>query len=259
MSRGGHGGDAEGGAPANLSVWHRLLLLLPRFGRNRHEGKAPLGERLRDSLVKPVEPARPSQATGGDGPRSVEELEAAVKSADDRERLVGFAAAPLAAIITIVVTANLIADDPAARRKNGTLNPAHVSVSLYHELAVVLVVLTVLILVTAMLRKRLFLGLAMAMFGLAIFDLHGWGFGIPYILGGSWFLVRAYRLQRELRDATGGAPSRSGGPGSRAGGPGAGGARPGPNKRYTPPVPPRRSPPPKAKAKPKPEDEKRAG
>jgi hypothetical protein len=257
MSGGRHSDDAEGGAPANLSVWHRLLLVLPRLGRNRHEDKARLGERLRDSLVKPVEPSRTSKAPGG--PQSVEELEAAVRSADDRERLVGFVAAPLAAIITIVVTANLIADDPAARRRNGSLNPAHVSVSLYHELAVVLVVLTVLILLMAMLRKRLFLGIAMAMFGLAIFDLHGWGFGIPYILGGSWFFVRAYRLQRELREATGGAPSRSAGPARPDGGRGTGTARPGPNKRYTPPVPPRRSPPPKTKTKTKPEDEKRAG
>jgi hypothetical protein len=89
-------------------------------------------------------------------------------------------------------------------------------------------------LVMAMLRKRLFLGIVMALYGLAVFNLHYWGFGVPFIMGGAWLLVRAYRLQRDLREATG-EPSR---PGVRGSG---GGANPRTssskaNKRYTPPT-----------------------
>jgi len=99
------------------------------------------------------------------------------------------------------------------------------------------------------LRKRLFLGIVLALYGLAVFNLHWWGFGIPFVMGGAWLLVRTYRLQRDLKDALAGAPPRG-----RSGGRGGGsGARPRASKRYTPPTPPKRSPPSK------PENEKRAG
>jgi len=95
-----------------------------------------------------------------------------------------------------------------------------------------------------------------ALYGLSLFNLPPyWGFGFPYILAGAWLLVRAYRLQRDLKEAKG-EPTRYGPPrGSGTNGAG----RPRPNKRYTPPTPPPRSTPPKSKSKSKPEDEKRAG
>jgi hypothetical protein len=97
----------------------------------------------------------------------------------------------------------------------------------------------------------------MALYGLSLFNLPPyWGFGIPYILAGAWLLVRAYRLQRDLREATGQTPSRPGSQGRQGRGrrP-TDTSRPRPNKRYTPPTPPpRRSP-----SKRKPEDEQRAG
>jgi len=244
--------DSEG-TPPDLSFWQRLLLVLPRL---RHDGvKAPLGERLRDSLVKPVEPGRASKTNDPDAPRSVEELEEAVRSADDKERLTGLLLAPAAAAIGILVINLLIADNPARNLKNGARNPRYVDPSTYHNLALVLLVLAVLMLGTAYFRKRLFLGIVMALYGLAVFNLHYWGFGIPYILAGAWLLVRAYRLQRDLREAKGDSPRRAG----------AGGRdrrpttpRPTSNKRYTrPSAPPKRPPPPKTKSKP--EDEQRAG
>ena len=45
--------------------------------------------------------------------------------------------------------------------------------------------LSVLILVSSLLRKRLFQGITMALYGLAVFNLHYWGFGIPFVLGRS--------------------------------------------------------------------------
>ena len=249
MPEGRHPDDAEGGSP-RLSVWQRVLLVLPRLRHDRD--RAPLGERLRDAVMKPVEPGAPAKAKHDDRPLSVGELEEAVRSADDKERLVGLLLAPVGAAIALLVINDLISHDPAQRLKNGALNPKYVSISLYHELEIVLLALALVILVMAMLRKRLFMGIAMALYGLAVFNLHYWGFGIPYVLAGAWLLVRAYRLQRDLKEATGEGPSRNGAQG-RGRGPTTTG-RPRPNKRYTPPTPPRRPSP-----KRKPEDEQRAG
>jgi hypothetical protein len=116
------------------------------------------------------------------------------------------------------VISALIANDPSALLKNGQVNRLHVSLSLYHDLGGVLLGLSVLMLVVAMLRKRLYLGIVMALYGLAVFNLHYWGFGVPFIMGGAWLLVRAYRLQRDLNEATGepGGAKRSAG-GARLG------------------------------------------
>jgi hypothetical protein len=90
--------------------------------------------------------------------------------------------------------------------------------------------LALVMLVTTMLRKRLFLGIATALYGLAIFNLHYWGFGIPFVMCGAWYLVRAYRLQRDLKFAKGEAPSRYGPKTQRSGS----SYVAQPNKRYTP-------------------------
>jgi hypothetical protein len=230
-----------------------MLLALPRLKRDTDKG--PLGSRVRDALVRPVEPDAAQRAKAAEQSMTVEELEDAVAFANDKERLTGLLLAPVAAAIGLLVIGDLITHDPATRLKNGRANPLHVSVSLYHELELVLLALALAMLLTAYYRKRLFLGIVMALYGLAVFNLHYWGFGVPYILVGSWLLVRAYRLQRDLREATGTGPGRArpqGRPG-RGGGQGPSG-RAGPNKRYTPPKPPTKKTPPA-----KPDGEKRAG
>ncbi|HVA59199.1 MAG TPA: hypothetical protein VNG13_01525 [Mycobacteriales bacterium] len=172
----------------------------------RDGAKVPFRDRLRAAILKPVAP----DATPATPLSSVEELAAAVRSTDDKERLIGLSMAPLAAAIGILVMSALIANDPPARLKNGQPNRLHVSVALYHELTVVLLVMSVLILAMSLSRKRLFLGILLALYGLAIFNLHYWGFGIPFLMAGSWLLVRTYRLQQELRDAPASGASRMG-------------------------------------------------
>jgi len=159
-------------------------------------------DRLRAAFLKPVEDDASSTAETSDEPLSVEELDADVRSADDKERLVGLLAAPFAAAIGILVMRALILNDPPVLLKNGRIDTLHVSLTLYHDLEGVLLALSMLMLVTAMLRKRLYLGIVMALYGLAVFNLHYWGFGFPFIMAGAWLLVRAYRLQRDLREAT---------------------------------------------------------
>ena len=150
------------------------------------------------------------------GPETVEELEDAVARADDKERLIGLSAAPLAGLAAILVVSSY-----------GAKAGKPVS-SVDSTLALVLFGLAAVILATAWFRKRLFLGIACALYGLSVFNLHYWGFGVPFLLIGSWYLVRAYRLQQRLKLAKDGdAPSGPGGPARRSQ----------PNKRYTPPVP----------------------
>src|SRR6202042_3571511 len=111
-----------------------------------------------------------------------------VKFASDKERLIGLLAAPFAAAIGFVIGSVLISHDPAALLANGSVNKLHVSVSLYDEAMWALVLLGVVMLICAYFRKRLYLAIVMALYGLTVFNLHYWGFGVPYILAGAWLL-----------------------------------------------------------------------
>jgi hypothetical protein len=219
---------ADGDVPPKTGVWQRLV----------------------HTMVKPADPDRGVHGsaieTGAGGPTTVAELEEAVSRADDKERLIGLLAAPIAAMIGLLVTGNRLANDPKATLPNGQLNSLHVSSSTLVEFGAIAIGLGVVMLATAWFRKRLYLGMTMALYGLSLFNLHYWGFGVPYILFGSWYLVRAYRLQsklKEARAAEGGGPSVAGP-----------GVRPAQSKRYTPPTgPPGKSP------KPKPGSQRKAG
>jgi hypothetical protein len=220
---------ATSGEP-KVSLWHRLLLLLPSARRHPDDDggqKTSIGERFRHAVLKAETEATTTPAA--EKPRTVEELEATVRYADDTERLIGLIAAPLSAAIGLVVVSNQISHDTG-----------HTSV--YHALELMFLVMAVLLMAAAWFRKRLYMGILLALYGLAVFNLHYWAFGIPFVLAGSWYLVRAYRAQRALKEAMAGA-------GAAGTGRGSGGAPP-PSKRYTPPTPPKRQ---------KPQDDRRAG
>jgi hypothetical protein len=180
--------------------------------------KPSLTERFTRAVIKAD--SRPTPET--ETTQTVEELEEAVSHADDTERLIGLAAAPLAGLVAILVVSSL-----------GTKSVKHTS-SVDSTLTLVLFALAFVMLASAWFRKRLFLGVACALFGLSVFNLHYWGFGVPFLLIGSWYLVRAYRLSQKLKRAKeDNGPSEKTGPGRRAT----------PNKRYTPPVAPPVRPP----------------
>jgi hypothetical protein len=184
-----------------------------------------LWQRLRYAMVRPDDDAAD---TSSQEDRSVEEIQETIARADDKERGIGLIAAPIAAALSFLIIGTLIHDDPPIDTKN------YVSPSLYHTLELVLLGLAVGILVTALLRKRMFLGIAFALYGLAVFNLHYWGFGVPFLLAGAWYLVRAYRLNQELKRAGGADVSSSRSQSRQASVPS--GPRPRPNKRYTPPA-----------------------
>ncbi len=176
-------------------------------------------QRLKYTIVQPDDDANGKAATDD---RTVEELEETIARSDDKERAIGLVAAPLGAIVGIIIGSSTIDHARAT----------HQSVAIYDELTYVILGMSVLILVTSLLRKRLFQGITMALFGLAVFNLRFWGFGVPFLLAGAWYLVRAYRLQQALKRAEAAAPKSPRRNGSRP----ANGARPRPNKRYTPPT-----------------------
>jgi Ca2+/Na+ antiporter len=172
-------------------------------------------ERLKYAMVKPDgEPVD----VGPPKDRSVDEIQADIAEANDKERAIGLIAAPIAALVGLVISSASI--DYARTH--------HQSVTVDDELTYVLLGLSVLMLAMAWWRKRLFLGITVALYGLAVFNLHYWGFGVPFVMVGAWYLVRAYRLQQELKRAT---PAETARPRARTTG-----ARPRSSKRYTPPT-----------------------
>lgn len=193
------------------------------------EGRPTVWERMSGLFLKPVDRSAPHAPVAP--PPTVEELQEASRAANDKERAIGLLVAPIGALIAFLVIHADITNDPAQYLKNGSVNPKYTPVATYHELLVVLLVLAVAMLAAAWFRKRLFMGVVAALYGLAVFNLHWWGFGVPFVLVGAWYLVRAYRIQRDLKAA-------GVGPGRAAGRPSPGGtAQPRASKRYTPPSP----------------------
>jgi hypothetical protein len=180
-----------------------------------------LWERVKYSMVEPDDD--PGRRKVAPSDRPVEEIQEELRRSSDRERNIGLVAAPVAAVVGIAISTASI--DYARTH--------HQSVQVYDELTFVLLGLSVLILVASLLRKRLFQGITLALFGLAVFQLHYTyvGFAAPFILAGAWYMVRTYRLQQEFRrsEPDVGSARRTGASASR-------GARPRPNKRYTPPT-----------------------
>ena len=155
-------------------------------------------ERLKYSMVRPDDDPKDAKEQEI---RPADEIEAEIRRSNDKERVIGLIAAPVAAIVGLVISSASV----NYARSHGQ------SVGVYEKLTYVLLGLAILILLTSWLRKRLFQGITLALFGLAIFQLHYTyvGFAAPFILAGAWYLIRAYRLQQELKRAEAAGPERA--------------------------------------------------
>src|ERR1700734_1507352 len=180
--------------------------------------KMTLWERVRYSMVRPDDDPKEKEVQEI---RPVEEIEAEIARSNDKERAIGLVAAPVAAFVGLIIS-------------NASVNYAKthdMSTSVYDKLTYVLLGLAVLILLTSWLRKRMFQGITLALYGLAIFQLHYtyFGFAAPFLLAGAWYLIRAWRLQQELKAAEAAGPQapRPKGATTNAAAP-----RPRRNKRY---------------------------
>jgi hypothetical protein len=217
--------ESDVGTEQKLTVGQRLLVALPSI--KREKDRRPIGDWMRSTFLKPEDPAVTKQKQEKAAPLRVDELEATIKRADDKERAIGLIAGPIGAAIGFMVVHTLVANDPPQFLKGGLLNKLYVNPSQYDEVLLVLLGLSLLIVVFSLLRKRLFVGLATALYGVTIFNLHYWGFGIPFAICGAWYIVRAYRFHRDLKLATGDIAPRAG-LGAN------GGSVRAANKRYTP-------------------------
>jgi Ca2+/Na+ antiporter len=157
--------------------------------RNSDEQALSVWERMKYTMVRPDDESSERGASADE--RTLEEIQETIYRSDDKERAIGLVAAPVAAIVGIIISSSSI--DYARQH--------HQSVGVYVGLTYLLLGLAVLIMVSSLMRKRLFQGITLALFGLAIFQLHYTylGFAAPFILAGAWYLVRAYRLQQALK------------------------------------------------------------
>lgn len=182
--------------------------------------KPRLVDRLSIAALKPEDPKAHARSRGA-YELSRKELEIEEKRANDKERAIGLLAGPVATAITFLVVHDLVANDPPARLSDGAVNNLHVNLSTYSDVFIALIILSFGITGMALWRKRLFLGIVTSMYGLTIFNLHYWGFGVPFVMVGGWYLVRTYRLHRSLKESTAGRLSVT--------------SRPASSKRYTAP------------------------
>ncbi len=84
------------------------------------------GQRVIGVFVKEA-PEKPDSAPT---PAAVAELEGQTARADDKERLIGLLAAPIGAMIGLIVSASLIANDPKRLLADGQVNKLYVNPSL---------------------------------------------------------------------------------------------------------------------------------
>jgi hypothetical protein len=182
--------------------------------------KPRLVDRLSNVALKPEDPKARARSRGA-YELSGEELAIEEKRANDKERAIGLLTGPLATLITFLVVHDLVANDPSAHLSDGAVNKLHVNLSTYSDVFIALIILSFGITAMALWRKRLFLGIVTAMYGLTIFNLHYWGFGVPFVMVGGWYLVRTYRLHRNLKESSTGRVAVT--------------SRPASSKRYTAP------------------------
>jgi hypothetical protein len=207
------------------------------------------------------------------------ELKAKVSQVDDRERKIGYAGAALGVVVSLaslvpyIVNPKLGAKTTRATSKTCPVNHDY---RVVHHVAecvavissrsallatlAVLLVFSIAIGVATRIGRRSFVAFAALMTGLAFFTVLPL-FGVPYLAGGGWLLVRAWRAQQNgsptaKRPVDGNAGSRSASRTSGAktsttpasGKRGKGGApkepvgkqAPTANKRYTPKAPPKK-------------------
>jgi hypothetical protein len=184
-------------------------------------------ERLKYAMVKPDDDSDSRPAASDE--RSAEELQYAIRYADDRERAVGLIAGPVSALISFIVIGSMINrnSQPTTAAKN------FVPASTYHWVLLVFLALAVVILVSAWWRKRMAMAISLALYGVGLFQLGWLGFAVPFVLAGAWYLVRAFRLQQTFTKAE---AEESGTARSTARSNGGSKPRARANRRYTPPT-----------------------
>jgi len=210
--------------------------------------------RMRDAFVKPPEP-RPQR--GAPSGMTKEELTQIIKRVDDREQVLAYGSAALGVVVGVVLTVAAVHFNPPVHHKN------HESTGFILFDGGARVVLAAVVVLAAWNRRRSFVAFALLFLGTTM----GFPFALPFWALGVWMIFRVLKWQRELAAVTGtrtrtraqpaargrdAAEARQRARADRMKARSAGGRRakkqpeptgPPPNKRYTPPKPPRPRPP----------------
>jgi hypothetical protein len=159
--------------------------------------------RLRDAFLKPPPAGQGARKTDPTSTMTNEELTDAIKRLDDRERFYALFAGPLGAAIGLVLTIGAIHFNPAVGHKN------HVSENLILFEGVTRVALGGFVVLTALSRRRSFVGFTLLFFGTTVLP-----YGILFWGLGGWMIWRTYHYQKVLT-ARGVGPARGGARGGR--------------------------------------------
>jgi len=218
---------------------------------------AGMGAWLSTTFLKPPKPKPPKAEKPEERPLTEEERRQQAILLDPTERKIGYTGVVLGLLISLGLTLPYVFDrhltvtvkqagtptGPTSCQAGFTYTPkagSHAAectgkvvypVSHWLLLMVLLLVFTVAIYITVRIGKRVPLGFAVLIAGIAYESIVGL-LGVIFIVPGAWLLFKAWKVRRDL--ATGLAPPPSGGPKGRStpGRPPAGGS--GSNKRYTP-------------------------
>jgi hypothetical protein len=165
---------------------------------------SPSRGRLLDTFTKPPEP-RPQR--GAPSGMTKEELTHIIKRLDDRERLLAFFAAPLGAVVGILLTVIAVHTNPALHHKN------HASTSLIVFEGGARVVFAGAVALAAWTRRRSFVAFALLFLGTSMAA--GILFALPFWALGVWLIFRVLKWQKELATMTGGQSRARTGPADR--------------------------------------------
>jgi hypothetical protein len=217
-------------------------------------GPTPRG-RFADAFLKPPQAARPRGAPSG---MTKDELTHIIKRIDDREQRTAWLGAALGLVVGLTLTIAAVHFNPPPHHK-GHLSTTFI---VFFE-GGARVLLSGVVALAAQNRRRSFVAFALLFLGTSMGPLYA----LPFWAIGIWLIVRVLKWQRELAAMTGGqtrpradagargrdaAEARRRARNERMNARTAGGRRnkkqpeptgPAPNKRYTPPKPPRPRPP----------------
>jgi hypothetical protein len=185
--------------------------------------------------------ARPTPTSAYDG-MPTSQLTSLMRKLDDKERMIAFGAAPLGAVLAVVLTLITLSHNPALHHKG------HESAGIIIADGGVGVAFALFVLAMAWFRRRSLTAFALLFLG---YSLGLIGIGIPFLFLGGYLLFRAWKVQKVLTsrgvstrpqrrppDRTQRDPkSRRDSQAKPTS------ARPTASKRYTPPKPPPKRPP----------------
>jgi Na+-transporting methylmalonyl-CoA/oxaloacetate decarboxylase gamma subunit len=212
-------------------------------GSTRPTSSRPTSSRSSSSGSSSSRSGRPTPTSAYDG-MPTSQLTGLMRKLDDKERLLAFGAAPLGAVLAVVLTLITLSHNPALHHKG------HESAGIILADGGVGIVFASFVFLMAWFRRRSLTAFALLFLG---YSLGLIGIGIPFLFLGGYLLFRAWRIQKVLTsrgvstrpqsqkrttDRTQRDPkSRRDSQAKPTS------ARPTASKRYTPPKPPPKRPP----------------